>query len=135
MDPKRQLLRLEEELVGLRQLRRYLLERLAGLEENISSKEHLTAALKREFADGERRPAVPDLRYGAVRAAILERLADEPGGMDAGAIGRMLRNRFGDAVHPKSHFNALKRLSDDGLAVREGRIWRLVTTEKDTSVD
>lgn len=125
-EPARQLQRLREEVAGLRQLRRHLLERLTNLDENITFKQRLIEALEVDLPEIKSDAAPLDgPRYGGLRNAVLERLADEPGGMTGVEIGRMLGVRFGDTINRRSHHAVLRRLEQDGLLEREGRNWRL----------
>lgn len=121
----RQLQRVREELVGLCQHRNFLLERLINLDHSISQKEQFAQTLEQQIGAEALEAVRPGLRYGAIRTAILARLADEPNGLSGAQIGLMVRDFFGANVHAKSHFAALKRLVDDGLVIKDGRIWKL----------
>ena len=126
-DPALRLLRMKEELSDLGRYRRNLWGRLVNLDENITMKMRFVQELEAQLEEtrsAEPEPE-PELRYGAVRTAILERLSAEPDGIDTAGLASMLRLRFGATVHPKSHHGALKRLAAEGLAVRTGRTWRL----------
>lgn len=125
MDQARQLQRAREELVGLSHQRDFLLERLINLNEHISRKEQLAHALELQAGAEALKAVRPGLRYGAIRTAILARLAEDPDGLSGAQIGLMVRDFFGTNVHAKSHFAALKRLVDDGLVIKDGRKWKL----------
>lgn len=116
-----------EEMADLKRLRQRRLESLAAIERKLEALQTRYEAIK---ADAEAKgldfesPA-RGLRYGGVKMAILERLSEEEGGMESGAIARMLTGRFGEAIHAKSYLTVLRRLRDAGLAIKEDGIWRL----------
>lgn len=125
MDLTRQLQRVREELVGLSHHRDSLLERLINLDQHISKKEQLAQNLELQAGPEALEADRPSLRYGAIRSAILSRLAEEPDGLSGAQLGLMVREFFGANVHAKSHFAALKRLVKDGLVIKDGRMWKL----------
>jgi len=115
-------------LGSLEQLRSNLKNRLDLVEGQIDSTSRLIAAFS-----GADLPALNrgySAVNGPVRMAILDCLDRSEVSMDVKAIRRVLLQKFGDNLHPKTHYGVLKRLADEGLAERNGAMWSIAPAGK-----
>lgn len=115
--------RLEVVLSNLEELRRSLRGRLELVNGQIASTNLLIASFRGEV--NVQSAGNPVAASAPVRMAILQILDERSDGADTKAIRDALFLRFGDNLHPKTHYGVLKRLADEGLANRSGSIWMI----------
>lgn len=125
--------KLDQELLttvlgNLEHLRAGLLKRLSLVEDQIASTNQIIAS----YAAGPELSSLPSQSTNApVRMAILNHLSTLDQGCDAKEIRQVLVLHFGESLHPKTHYGVLKRLADEGLALRTGSTWSISPTGRE----
>lgn len=121
---------LKHHLATLQDFRERMIRQVAQLTDEMTQIETRIMELEQQLPEPESNQLENEFRlaYGSLRGAILSRLAREPGGMATTEIGKMLSERFGASVHPKSHYSALRRLESEGLVEKQGRSWLMRST-------
>jgi len=120
-------------LGSLERIRLNLKSRLDLIDGQIDS----TSRLIEAFSGGDVATPMhgPMAANAPVRMAILKSLDANEHGLDAKAIRRILMQKFGDSLHPKTHYGVLKRLADEGLAERTGSLWSIAPPGKSLLIE